>query len=848
MPRNITVTFDDGSKHVYQGAPDDITPDQVTSRAQQEFGKQVTGIDGGRPKQNQTNTVAPQVQTRQQRVQDIARRKVEFTRKYGAFAGTPLGDIDQALMAGFERASFGLPERARAAVTQFIGPKEDRGRTYQEQLDIEREITNQQAERSRTGNILGTLVSAGMTGGATTGAAKGVAAKLVASGAKGGTLGHLASQSGRALQEATTLRQGQKARNTLKVMAGGAAGGATQAAGEGSDTAEGALVGAAAPVVLGGALKTAQMASGGLRSITKQFSGDVSKALRDVVKESPDAIALRQSDMSRKTGENVPLIAALNDRDFRTVTDEVLRKTDDAMHLAKTKTGEYIRGFMDRMLRHVNTAGKGVSAAEGDAMIATIGDLSDLRRSRVTELMEPIRSREMDLSQIQMDDIEKKVTRQIGGRIVGLGTRIRQAIEDISPDDTDIDGQDIKNVRKLLEDWGLAPEKEPVRVTVGEMDSLRRALNAASKSSELSNPANSMAYKNAADAVNSFIKDNVPEYSRVVDTHASMSRMMEGFKTAAAGTRLEDVEKSLLRDNLRSPEGRVGMRAGELFRLREIASGKPTQAISLARDLGAEGRLTRPAALTPNAPAPGTVTTNLGGKQAARLAEAGRGETEVLGRMLDTERLNALAKQEVDTLSAEEIAYGALLANALPVTQARFAAKIMNKLPHGFNKRVAMNITEMLYSNDKQQTRKALQTLTKLGMTERTVKSLMQEALPVSIVSGQVASMDEAPGQGADMLTYAPQPIIPGNLPTEIRAEVTNPDGSVSTVRTISIGTEQGEVLIPTVINGKVVSDEDAIRHFEETGENFGTFESPEDADAYAQALHEYHAGQLQGR
>lgn len=48
MPRNITVTFADGSSHVYQNAPDDVTPDQITVRAQQEFGKEISALDGGR--------------------------------------------------------------------------------------------------------------------------------------------------------------------------------------------------------------------------------------------------------------------------------------------------------------------------------------------------------------------------------------------------------------------------------------------------------------------------------------------------------------------------------------------------------------------------------------------------------------------------------------------------------------------------------------------------------------------------------------------------------------------------------------------------------------------------------
>src|SRR3546814_9007857 len=60
----------------------------------------------------------------------------------------------------------------------------------------------------------------------------------------------------------------------------------------------------------------------------------------------------------------------------------------------------------------------------------------------------------------------------------------------------------------------------------------------------------------------------------------------------------------------------------------------------------------------------------------------------------------------------------------------------------------------------------------------------------------------------------------------------------------MSIGTDQGEVLIPTVVGGKVVSEEDAIRHYEATGENLGVFQTPEDASAYAQSLHEQQADQ----
>ena len=48
MPRNVTVTFEDGTKHVYQNAPDDITPESVEARALKDFSKRVVGLDGGR--------------------------------------------------------------------------------------------------------------------------------------------------------------------------------------------------------------------------------------------------------------------------------------------------------------------------------------------------------------------------------------------------------------------------------------------------------------------------------------------------------------------------------------------------------------------------------------------------------------------------------------------------------------------------------------------------------------------------------------------------------------------------------------------------------------------------------
>lgn len=92
-----------------------------------------------------------------------------------------------------------------------------------------------------------------------------------------------------------------------------------------------------------------------------------------------------------------------------------------------------------------------------------------------------------------------------------------------------------------------------------------------------------------------------------------------------------------------------------------------------------------------------------------------------------------------------------------------------------------------------------------------------------------------------------------GNIDLTDRPMYKNPDGSISTVDSFSTNIDGREVLLPQIgrdAQGNTVrwTEDQAIDNYLKTGENLGTFRTVDDANAYAEWLHNQQAGDLEKR
>lgn len=107
----------------------------------------------------------------------------------------------------------------------------------------------------------------------------------------------------------------------------------------------------------------------------------------------------------------------------------------------------------------------------------------------------------------------------------------------------------------------------------------------------------------------------------------------------------------------------------------------------------------------------------------------------------------------------------------------------------------------------------------------------------------ETVPMQSGPPRRGSSPTRAAQPagmLEPGNIDIDKRKTLRNEDGSISTERSMSVNLDGVEVLIPTVSHDgkRILSDDEAVAQYQQSGLHLGKFTTPQAADAYAQSLH----------
>lgn len=816
MPRNVTLTFADGTTHVYNNVPDNATPGTVIARANKDFpGQSIRNIDGGRS--------GVPTQTRQQGVQNAAKAAVAAKAPAsggGFFDG--LKDFAASAEAGASKALYGIPDRVKAAL-DYYGPKVGvtpamaqqgygtdqfgKGTSYQDQLARERAATDAQAGRSVAGNVLGTVASSIASGNAEAAGLKAAGTRLAASGSK------IVKGAGNVLTALTDFKRGQAVKNVGRAAVVGGATGAAQAAGQGDSVG----LGAAAGAVTGGALQGAGTA---LKKFVAQPAADIlglsnaGSYLKRFTNATVGDMQAKLAQFRSQTGAEPTLfeLLPLADRNKliqNTVAgrDSTVEQVSDAIKNRVANIGpemqDTVAGATGRQkVMTQRQIVRDLANARGGATGQPVGDPGDaalaVRATNSPTDMQTLRRTEASLHMAPHDQapVVDNLEDLLPQHPVSTTTPDRQ-VPVVNPQNNqpllDQNGQPVMRTIPGTTTHAMVESDPEVSAAIRSVSgSLRRRLqdgqpitvqDVTNMISDLGDDAakGGIDGRNAANAIDHLtgvLQDNVPDAAaaagRMRDAFAARSRMIEGMQAGNKGQLRDDIQvgtsqrqANLVRNAFDSEEGVAGRQVGQQNALNSDLSTTPNKAVATTIDIARGGQ-----------PA---IAQNLGQNAADTITGAAGAQANSVDAL--SSAMRSAQNGQGNVLSPEDLAGGLL--SLSPHTFATTKAKFLSRLTDAtfLPEAKARSLADMLFSQDPRQTQIAINALNKSG----TGRGLLQSINVGNLVAPPVAGLvpNNQPQEEQQPATSAPAetPANPGDQ-TQPPAAPAPPQGGYTLMTT----------------------------------------------------------------
>lgn len=663
-----------------------------------------------------------------------AKAPASAVRKY-----LPGADFLDSVSAGVARNLFGVPEQVASVVVAPIT-----GQDRQSVLEQMRRQTDTDREKSLAGNILGSIYGAVGGGNIAGTGVRALGGRLAASGGS-----PIARGAGRMLEGATTLKKGQRFRNAAKIAQAGAAGGAAQALGEGSDVQTGATYGGiGAPAVVGLGKVAGYIARPAADFLRLSDAGTF---LRRFTNASPEEIQ-KNIEAFRETGAEPTLYEVLPLDDRNRLSQQILKRTAQTTERTAAATGSRLGRMGDELGRNVR---QGTGDMRQQAVQAMVRDMEAASgRPSVDKGVLPA-GPGADASPAAM---ERFAGAEANARMGQYDDQtLFDDIDDLLPQnpvlredgsvDAEISDVPVFNMirRKAKLAFGKNSENPSGGITGRNITTLLSDLRDYARAGHTDSDVASSAVDHLEDVLSTSHPDFLAANDAKRAAFAGRMRTSEGMAEGGR-TRTEAEISSPTRQTenaYQTPEGATGRMIGQTNALSRDFSGTPNDVVRRAMSIATDGNVQA------------ALRANIGDEAADALIAQARQQVEGARRLASVSREGGAD----DTGAGADALVNGILAlspTSMLTTKAAAVSRLiaMSHIPQS----QANRVVDLLFSGDRATTNQAVQLLGRAGPIGRQFLGDLAGSLGIGGLIGGAAA--NTAGAGSDLPVAAPS-VIP---------------------------------------------------------------------------------------